>query len=166
MTTVDNSLTTIRPALGLILWIGLCLTAASIGSLLTVPAIPVWYQTLAKPVWTPPSWLFAPVWTVLYLMMGTAAWLVWRPGGWMGAPVALGWFLVQLALNIAWSGLFFKLRMPGLAFLEIVVLWLAIVATLWWFARYSAPAAWLLTPYLAWVTFAAVLNLSIWRMNR
>lgn len=152
--------------LGLIFWIGLCLAAAGIGSALTVPSIPVWYQTLAKPSWTPPSWLFAPVWTALYIMMGTAAWLVWRPRGWTGASLALGLFVGQLALNVAWSGLFFKLRMPGLAFVEIVVLWLAIAVTTWSFARHSALAAWLLAPYLAWVTFAAALNLSIWRMNR
>lgn len=152
--------------LGLIFWIGLCLAAAGIGSALTVPSIPVWYQTLAKPSWTPPSWLFAPVWTALYSMMGTAAWLVWRPRGWTGASLALGLFVSQLALNVAWSGLFFKLRMPGLAFVEIVVLWLAIAATIWSFARHSVPAAWLLAPYLAWVTFATALNLSIWRMNR
>ncbi len=152
--------------LGLIFWTGLCLAAGWLGSLLTASSIPVWYQALAKPSWTPPSWLFAPVWTALFLMMGTAAWLVWRPRGWTGASWALGLFVGQLALNVAWSGLFFKLRRPGLAFMEIVALWLAIVATMWSFARHSAPAALLLAPYLAWVTFAAALNLSIWRMNQ
>jgi tryptophan-rich sensory protein len=120
---------------------------------------------LLKPAWNPPAWVFGPVWTVLYLMMAVAAWLVWRRRGFAGAPWALGLFVLQLALNTLWSAIFFGLRRPGVAAIEILLLWLAILATLIAFAPVSRLAAILLAPYLAWVTFAAVLNFTIWRMN-
>ncbi len=120
-----------------------------------------WFEALRKPAWNPPNWVFAPVWTALYAMMAVAAWLVWRTGA--RAPLAC--WLVQLALNAAWSWLFFGLERPDLAFVDIVVLWLAIAATLVTFAPVSRPAALLLAPYLAWVTFATVLNGTIWRLN-
>jgi benzodiazapine receptor len=130
-----------------------------------VRSVADWYPTLAKPSWTPPAWLFGPVWTVLYVMMAVAGWLVWKRYGLTGAREALLLFFVQLALNAAWSWLFFGFRMPGVAFAEIVMLWGAIVATTLLFWKACAPAAVLFLPYLLWVTFAAVLNYSIWRLN-
>ena len=121
-----------------------------------------WYPALIKPAWAPPAWIFGPVWTLLYLAMGVAAWGVWRRRGW-SPPLAL--WLVQLTLNAAWTPIFFGLRETGWAFAEIVLLWLAIAATLIAFAKVARWSAWLLAPYLAWVTFAAALNFAIWRLN-
>jgi tryptophan-rich sensory protein len=154
-----------RATIGLVFWVGLCLAAAWTGSLITRPAIAGWYATLAKPAWTPPSWVFGPVWTALYIMMGVAAWLVWRKGGVAAAALPLGLFLLQLALNVAWSPLFFGLHRPDLAFLDIVLLWFAILAALLAFRGVNPTAAWLLLPYLLWVTYASALNFAIWRMN-
>lgn len=121
------------------------------------------YAGFAQPSWAPPSRLFGPVWTVLYLTIAVSGWLVWRRSGVTSpAHVVYG---VQLLLNMAWTPLFFGAGMFGLAFAEIVVLWLSIVATIVLFARHSRPAAWLLVPYLAWVTFASALNLAIWMLN-
>jgi benzodiazapine receptor len=134
------------------------------GGFLTGLGVGDWYPTLRKPSWTPPPWVFGPAWTALYLAMALAAWLVWRKLPFRGGlPLAL--FAVQLLLNGAWSGIFFGLRRPDLAFGEIVILWLAIGATAWSFFRVSKVAGWLLVPYLAWVTFAAALNLAVWRLN-
>lgn len=133
--------------------------------MLTTPSIGGWYATLAKPAWTPPNWVFGPVWSLLYLAMAVAAWLVWRQVGFPRAASALNLFGVQLVLNVCWSAIFFGAHRPGLAFAEIVVLWLAILATMVAFRSLSRPAAWLLAPYLAWVAFAATLNFSIWRLN-
>ena len=141
-----------------------CLLAAGLGSLFTMVSLGSWYATLVKPSWNPPSWLFGPVWTVLYALMGVAGWLVWRRGGPAIRP-ALQWFAVQLVLNVGWSAVFFGLQMPGLAFAEILVLWLAIAATLMTSWRVSRAAGILLVPYLLWVSFAAVLNFAIWRLN-
>ena len=124
-----------------------------------------WYANLIKPAWNPPSWLFGPIWSLLYVMMGVAAWLVWREGGWKAHQQALGVFLAQWFLNALWTPLFFGLGLPGLAFAEIVLLWLLIVTTVTLFWRVKNIAGALLLPYLAWVTFAAVLNHSIWRLN-
>lgn len=146
-------------------WIGLCFLAAWIGSAATMPRVPEWYASLDKPSFNPPAWVFGPVWTVLYLMMAVAAWLVWRTGGWAEAWPALAVFCGQLALNTLWSILFFGLQSPAAAAVEIVFLWLAILATLLLFARREKVAALLLVPYLAWVTFAAVLNFTIVAMN-
>jgi len=121
-----------------------------------------WYASLAKPAWNPPSWIFGPVWTALYLMMAVAAWLVWKRDGWR-RPLWL--YFMQLALNAAWTPIFFGMHELGLALVEIVVLWLAILITLLAFLRVRKPAAWLLLPYLAWVSFAAFLNFTLWRMN-
>lgn len=160
-----SSKTTSLQALGLLLWVALCLAAGGLGGLVTTPAIPTWYAQLEKPAWTPPGWLFGPAWTTLYLLMAVAAWLVWRRGGFAGQRRPLTLFLVQLALNAAWSFLFFGLRNPGLGLAEIVVLWAMIVATLLAFRRVSTAAALLLVPYLLWVTFATALNFEIWRLN-
>lgn len=154
-----------RSTIGLILWVALCLAVAWTGSLMTRPVIPGWYAALVKPSWTPPSWVFGPVWTTLYVLMGVAAWLVWRRFGFAGAAVPLALFLTQLALNAAWSPLFFGLKMLGAAFADIILLWLAIAATLIAFWRVVPAAGWLLVPYLAWVTYATALNWAIWRAN-
>jgi len=154
-----------RSTLALILWVGVCLGAAWIGSVVTRPAISTWYAELAKPGWTPPNWVFAPVWTTLYVLMGVAAWLVWRHGGFAAAALPLTLFLVQLGLNVVWSPLFFRWHLLGAAFADIILLWLAILATLLAFWRVSPTAGWLLLPYLLWVTYAAALNLALWRMN-
>ncbi|MGH7872062.1 MAG: TspO/MBR family protein [Candidatus Binatia bacterium] len=150
-----------RQALGLIGWIAVCFAAAVIGAQVTDPA---WYESLKQPDWAPPSWLFGPVWTVLYLFISIAAWLVWNLRGFKRAPVALGLFLVQLVFNAAWSWLFFGLRRPDLAFAEIVLLWVLVLATLAAFGNVRRLAAWLLLPYLIWVTFAAMLNFSLWQL--
>mgnify|MGYP000953551091 CR=1 FL=1 len=143
-------------------WVLLCFAAAAMGGWF-MPG--EWYAKLNKPSWNPPAWVFGPVWTALYLMMAVAAWIVWRQGGWAKQRRPLRIFLVQLALNALWTPLFFGLQRPGLAFAEIVLLWLAIGATLAAFRPVSRTAAWLLVPYLAWVTFAAVLNFTLWRLN-
>ena len=141
-----------------------CLLAAGLGSLFTMVSLGSWYATLVKPSWNPPSWLFGPVWTVLYALMGVTGWLVWRRGGPAIRP-ALQWFAVQLVLNVGWSAVFFGLQMPGLAFAEILVLWAAIAATLRSSWQVSRPAGILLVPYLLWVSFAVMLNFAIWRLN-
>jgi tryptophan-rich sensory protein len=143
-------------------WLALCFTAA--GSALFV-STDGWYATLIKPSWNPPSWIFGPVWSLLYLMMAVAAWLVWREGGWKLQRQALGLFLVQWLLNALWTPLFFGLHQPGLAFAEIVALWLLLVITVALFWRVRKLAGALLVPYLIWVTIAAVLNFTIWRLN-
>ena len=140
-----------------------CLGAAGLGSLLTTAALRPWYADLRKPSWTPPNWLFGLVWTILFLAMAIAAWLVWRKVGPTAAPMQL--FLLQLLLNVAWSALFFGLRSPGLAFAEIVMLWVAILATSIEFWRAVPAAGWLFLPYLIWVSYATALNFSIWRLN-
>jgi len=153
----------VRKVLGFAGWLLLCFAAAAFGSLF-MPG--EWYAQLKKPEWNPPNWLFGPVWSALYTMMAIAAWLIWRRGGFAAQRVPLGLFLLQLLLNAAWSPLFFGLRRPGLAFAEIVLLWLAILGTLIAFWKEHRVAALLLLPYLAWVTFAAVLNFTLWQLNR
>ncbi|MCX6981866.1 MAG: tryptophan-rich sensory protein [Verrucomicrobia bacterium] len=148
--------------LGLCGWLLLCFAAASPGAVF-MPG--EWFAALKKPSWNPPSWVFGPVWTALYAMMAAAAWLVWQRGGWKEQRKPLLIFLAQLALNAVWTPLFFGLHRPGVAFAEIVLLWLAIVATLVAFRPVNRTAAWLLVPYLAWVSFAAVLNGTLWRLN-
>lgn len=163
--TVNTLATSKISMLGLLIAFVICFSAAALGGIVTGPAIGDWYPTLAKPAWQPPNWLFGPVWTVLYAMMAVSAWLIWKPIGFKATAVPLSLFAIQLALNVAWSWIFFGLRRPDLACLEIVVLWLAIVATMFAFFGRSQLAGWLLVPYLAWVTFAAVLNFTIWRLN-
>ncbi len=124
-----------------------------------------WYRALSKPAWTPPDWLFGPVWSLLYLSIGVAAWLVWRRRRPRPAPAAWGAWAVQLALNAAWSWLFFGLQRPALALAEIAALWLAVLATVVLFWRLRPAAGLLLVPYLGWVGFAAALNFELWRLN-
>lgn len=149
----------------LLAFIAVCFASAGLGAAATSTSVGGWYQTLAKPSWNPPDWLFGPVWSVLYLMMAVAAWLVWRVHGWRAARPALTWFSIQLALNVTWSFLFFGLHRPGLAFAEIVALWLSIAATCLAFREKSVTAALLLVPYLAWTSFAVILNFTLWRLN-
>lgn len=123
-----------------------------------------WYKQLDKPRWRPPDWLFAPVWTALYALIGLSGWLVWLEAGIAALPLSV--YAIQLLLNAAWTPIFFGLHRPGLAVVEIMVLWAAILATILMFHPVNAAAALLLVPYLAWVSLAAALNLSIWRRNR
>ena len=143
------------------------LAVGGLSGFATSAGVATWYPSLVKPSFNPPAWVFGPVWTALYLMMGVAVFLVWRLGiGAEGVRAALLLFAVQLVLNGAWSLLFFGLRSPAWAFVEIVALWLAIGATAWLFWRVLPAAGLLLLPYWAWVSFAAVLNGSIWSLNR
>jgi benzodiazapine receptor len=143
------------------------LAAGGIGSLATTRAIPTWYKSLSKPPFNPPEWLFGPAWTALYLMMAVAAFRVWNQGfSTPGVKLALGVFLLQLVLNSLWSVFFFGLRSPLAGLMDIVALWLAIIANIVLFFRVSTPAGVLLLPYIGWVTFAAVLNAAIFRLNR
>ncbi len=158
-------MTHLRSALGLVALVVVCFAAAGVGGALMSRTPPDWYPSLQKPAWTPPGWVFGPVWTFLYLTMAGAAWLVWRRGDLREARLPLGLFGLQLALNAAWPGLFFGLRMPGPAFVELCALWCVLLATVIAFFRESRAAGLLLVPYLAWSTFAGVLNLAIWRMN-
>ena len=150
--------------LGLAGWLLVTFAASAAGAIASVNA-GEFYGQLQQPGWAPPAWLFGPVWTVLYALMGIAAWLVWRAGGFRERAVALGLFATQLLLNALWSWLFFTWKLGGWAFAEVVLLWAMILATGMAFRRASAVAALLLVPYLLWVTFAAVLNLTLWRMN-
>lgn len=137
-----------------------------VGSLATAPAVPGWYATIPKPAWTPPGWLFAPVWTALYAAMGVAAARVFiRHHRTSAGRASLGLYLAHLVVNGAWSFLFFGLRSPGAGLVDIVVLWIMIVALIGWWWRLERPAAWLLTPYLAWVSFATALNAAMWRLS-
>ena len=152
-------------AIGLVVLLAICLGVGFLGSLATISEIPGWFRTLAKPTWNPPDYVFGPVWTALYVMMAVAAWLVWRQRGFAAARLPLMLFGIQLGINLAWSFVFFAWHQPGWAFVDIVMLWLALAATVVAFFRRSHLAGWLLVPYLGWVTFASVLNLAIWRLN-
>lgn len=149
----------------LLLALAACSATAGLGAAFTSVSVNDWYQTLRKPAWAPPDAVFGPVWTALYFLMALAAWCYWRRAKWPAGKTGLGIFALQLGLNAAWSGLFFTLRSPGLAFAEILLLWGAIVATIAVFRRTSAVAAVLLVPYLGWVTFAVFLNAALWRLN-
>ncbi len=139
--------------------------AGIIGSLFTVPNVESWYGTIIKPEFNPPSWVFGPVWITLFLLMGIAAWLVWKSKKGQLRVDALLFYVIQLVLNATWSFVFFGLHRIDLAFIEICFLWLAIATTLVLFFRIHKTAGWLLVPYLAWVSFAAVLNYSIMMLN-
>ena len=143
-------------------WLGISFLPALAG--VAFPA-PDYYRSLRRPRWAPPTWLFGPAWTLLYALMGIAAWLVADRAGHRSRP-ALGAFGVQLALNAAWTPIFFGLRRPGLALVEIAAMWLAVAATTLLFFGRRTLAGVLLLPYLAWVTYAAALNWEIWRRNR
>lgn len=146
----------------LIISVGICFSVAFVSSRFEPGT---WYAALSRPGWTPPNWIFAPVWTILYAMMGVAAWLVWRKAGLAGAGLPLTVFAVQLILNGLWSYLFFGRHQIGLAFGEIIILWLCILLTLYLFWNVRQLAGILMIPYLLWVGFATVLNYAFWRLN-
>ncbi|MCX5494571.1 tryptophan-rich sensory protein [Kaistia dalseonensis] len=142
-----------------------CFAAAGIGSLLTTPNIPGWYENLVKPPFNPPNWIFAPVWTALFALMAIAMWRVWiRATGSTRRKATIA-FAIQLALNIGWSAAFFAAHAPGLAIFVIIALLVAIAATIRLFYPVDRPASWMLAPYFAWVSFATLLNVSIFALN-
>jgi benzodiazapine receptor len=149
----------------LAVFVAICLAAGFLGSIFTAEAVGGWYAGLNKPDFTPPSWIFAPVWTTLYVLMGLSGWLVWRQRE-KGVALPLLLFTVQLALNAAWSPIFFGLKRPGWALLDIAALWLLIVLFMFASWRRSRTASTLFLPYLAWVSYASILNFFIWQMNR
>jgi benzodiazapine receptor len=153
-------------ALALLLWLTLAFITAAIGALASVSA-PSFYAELVRPSWAPPAWLFGPMWSTLYTLMGVAAWLVWREGRKTGERTtgALTLFVVQLAVNALWSWLFFVWRQGAWSFVEIILLWVLILATTVSFWRIKPLAGLLLIPYILWVTIAAALTLSVWRAN-
>jgi translocator protein len=149
----------------LVLWIVGCLAVGGLGGRWTAPQIPGWYQTLTKPSFNPPGWIFGPVWTTLYILMAVAAWRVTESPESRLRTLGIALFVLQLALNLAWSWIFFHKHAIGMAAVEVALLWCAIGATTLVFSRVSASAAWLMAPYWAWVTFASILNAAIWRLN-
>ena len=162
LSTTYPATISIQQSLALVGWCTLCLATAGTGVFVSIDG---WYAGLHKPAWNPPAWIFGPVWTILYLMMGVAAWLVWRQGGWKTHQWPLGLFLGQLVLNAIWTPLFFGLHQISLALIDIALLWLALGATLIAFGGVSRTAGLRLVPYLVWVSFAAFLNYTLWQMN-
>jgi translocator protein len=152
-----------RNLLVLLGFVTLCLAVGFTAGQVTAPNIPGWYAGLAKPSFNPPDWVFAPAWSTLYVLMAVAAWRVWRKTGWKSP--ALGLWALQLGLNFAWSFIFFGAHALGAALAELILLWLAILASLIAFARIEQAAGWLLLPYLLWLSYAGVLNFSLWRLN-
>ncbi len=148
---------------GAVVWLVLTFGAAAIGSRFLPDE---WYRKLNKPSWNPPNWIFGPVWTLLYLLMAIAAWLVWRQLGFSNDILPESFFVVQLVLNILWSWLFFGRHQIEAALADLVLRWVAILITLILFWERQALAGVLLLPYLAWVSFAGILNWTIWKMNR
>jgi translocator protein len=157
----------VKKALRMLLFVLVCLLAGFIGSVFTTPSIPGWYAGLTKPSFNPPNWVFAPVWTTLYVLMGLAAFLVYEKGPKRSeVRKALAVFAVQLVLNALWSIVFFGAHMILGAAILIVALWALIAASIWLFSRISRAAAYLLVPYILWVSFATVLNISLYILNR
>jgi len=153
--------------IALVISIAVCLSAGIVGSLFTKTGPGSWYETINKPAFNPPGWVFGPVWTLLFILMGISLFLVWKAGSEKrDVKLALSFFGLQLMLNILWSALFFGIESPGLAFIEILILWSAILGNITIFYRISRTASALLVPYLFWVTFASILNVTIWFLNR
>lgn len=159
-----NSLSKTQQVLGLLGWLALSFITAAIGAIASISAAD-FYGQLTQPSWAPPSSVFGPTWTMLYALMGLSAWLVWRSGGFRKSSTALSLFLIQLAVNALWSWLFFAWHRGALAFIDVALLWLLIVATMITFWRIRPLAGALLIPYLLWVSFAAALNFSVWQLN-
>jgi benzodiazapine receptor len=151
--------------LGLLVAVLACYGAAAIGGLLTAGAVRDWYPTLTRPTWTPPSWLFGPVWTFLYGAMAVSVWLIWRRRGRESVALPVAAFGVQLVFNSVWTPLFFGLHRVDLALVDIVLLWLALVVVMCLFFRRSVAAGVLLVPYFLWVSFAMALNFRLWQLN-
>ncbi len=153
-----------KNSIKLLISIVICQAVGGIGSIFTVPAISGWYKSLQKPFFNPPNWIFSPVWIFLFLLMGISLYLVWNRGA-RENKKAIIIFGVQLALNILWSIIFFGFKSPGLAFLEIIILWLAILTTIISFYKISKTAGLVLIPYILWVSFALILNFFLWQLN-
>lgn len=158
----ESCLSKPRLATGFVGWLIICFAAAWVGSLATPGQ---WYAELEKPPFNPPDWMFAVIWTILYLLMAVAAWMVWKRKGFPGAAVPLTLFFIQLGLNVAWPWIFFSLQAPGWAFAEIILLWFSLLLTMSSFWIENPPAGALLVPYLGWISYAALINYTIWRMN-
>lgn len=155
-----------KNGLKLLISLALPLMVGFSGSLWTMTGPGTWFEQVRKPEWNPPGWLFAPVWTTLYILMGIALFLVWKSSSSMGRKkTAMILWGIQLLLNFAWSFIFFNQHLIGLALADIIVLWFFILLTIFAFARISKPAAWLLVPYICWVSFATLLNYTIWVLN-
>lgn len=154
-----------RPRLALLLAVAACEVAGASGAVFTSMGLGEWYPSLAKPALTPPDRVFGPVWTALFASIGVAAWLVWRRHDEPGAGAAAGLFVLQFVLNVSWSAAFFGARSPAAGLVVISLLWMAVAATAAAFHRVDRRAAYLMLPYLTWVTFAAYLNYAIWRLN-
>ena len=155
-----------KPHVGyLVALIVLCLAVGGVASVITMPAVQGWYQTLVHPSFTPPDAVFGPVWTTLYIMMGVAAWRAWCVDGYQWSSMSIRLFLIQLALNFAWSFLFFGSHLIGIAAVEIVILEITIIATTWAFLMRDRIAGLLMLPYVAWVGFASALNIGFWHLN-
>jgi translocator protein len=153
----------LRLWIGLVVFLVLCFGVNGLGGLITYPNIAVWYKNLSKPDWTPPNWVFAPVWNLIFLLTAISAWLVWRRRGVAGAWV---WtFLAQLGFNLLWSVVFFGLRRPDQALIVILLLWVSVAAMVVIFWRVRPVAGLMILPYLAWVTYATPLNFALWQMN-
>ena len=152
-----------RQVLACLGWIVISMAAGLAAALWPVNS---WYMTLAKPPWNPPNWIFGPVWTTLYVLIGISAWRVWRAGGFARDRRALVLFAVQWIFNFGWTGFFFGMQSPGLALIEIAMLWVMIGAMIVRFARHDRVAAALLVPYAMWVSFAMMLNAALWQLNR
>lgn len=149
---------------GLIGWLLISFAASAVGAVASIQA-QSFYGELTQPSWAPPGWVFGPVWTTLFALMGVAAWLVWREGGFRKNKTSLSLFLVQLVVNALWSWLFFAWHLGAYALIDLIVLWLLIIATLVAFWRVKALAGVLLVPYLLWVSFAGILNYTVWQLN-
>ena len=149
----------------LILWMTVCLAVGAVSGRWTATEIPGWYRTLTHPAIAPPNWVFAPVWTMLYVLMAVAAWRVAETAALPVRNLATGLFVAQLALNFCWSLIFFRSHAIGWALVEVLALWAAIAASMALFWQVDRVAAWLMAPYLAWVSFASVLNFAFWRLN-
>ena len=150
-----------------IIAIALPLMVGATSGFFTVTGVESWYQTIQKPSWNPPNWIFGPVWTTLYIMMGVALFLVWKEDTSEELKkIAFTLFAIQLILNFFWSFIFFNPQQPGWALVEIIAMWVFILLTIFAFAQVNKTAAWLLVPYISWVSFATILNYTIWQLNR
>lgn len=155
-----------KPILKFIVAVTIPLAVGAVAGFFTSSSVKGWFTTLHKPSFNPPSWLFAPVWTILYILMGVALFLIWKNNTEPQLKkTAITLFFVQLAFNFLWSFIFFYAQQPGWALVDIILLWLMILFTILSFGKISTAAAWLLLPYICWVSFATILNYSIWKLN-
>ena len=155
-----------KPIYKLIIAVLIPLAVGSLAGYFTASSVNGWYTTLVKPSFNPPNWLFAPVWTSLYIMMGIAFYLIWKKeANDVVKSTAVTLYIVQLALNFLWSFVFFYAQQPGWALVNIILMWIFIYLTILWFGKISSLSAWLLVPYICWVSFATVLNFAIWKLN-